>query len=455
MAVGSMPTFVASNVSELTTASTDMTVPLPAEVQPGDMMVVYVKNNGSNATTVPATPSGWTYLGSSATANYYHIFWRFRVAGGDPEPTFIMPVSAKHQAHVLVYRNVGGIGNFTAISPALGTYTYSHPSVATVYTNSVVIYARDFTTTAATGSWAWTNAVERTDNALTYASGLTNLFSTASVEMPSGGTSSGVQSVVTGGVSNGSTRATSFVLHPVTDTPTIAGVRESGAAAVTTTSITVDLPTEILPNDIIVIGLSTSRSTSATYTVSTPTGLTKYSESRTSTSSTLTTAYTGVYASGDPTSITFDLSPSAPYGWVATAFAIRGGNPALIVAGTPFTQTNTTSAATIVIPSVTTVSENNLVIGVAGMYQTANTATASWPTTMTKVTDAKNQSVSGRLAYITTAYEPEGAAGATGTRTVTYTASNVGRYGILLAIPPAPAASYNGSQFLPFFVSGF
>lgn len=73
MAIGVMPSFVASNVSELASAGTNMTVPLPVEVQPGDMMIVFAKNNGSSA-VMPSTPDGWTYLGSSDKGNYYHVF---------------------------------------------------------------------------------------------------------------------------------------------------------------------------------------------------------------------------------------------------------------------------------------------------------------------------------------------------------------------------------------------
>lgn len=448
MAVGAMPTFVASNVSELATAGTDMTVPLPAEVLPGDLMIVFVKNNGSAVATPPNSPDGWTYLGSSATGNYYHVFWRIRVSGGDTEPTFVMPVSAKHQAHVLVYRNAGSISNFSAVSPANGTATYTHPTVSTTIDRSVVVFARDFTTTAATGSWTWSGATERTDNALTYASGLTNLFSTADVSVPSVGSAAGVQSVATGTVSNGTTRAVSFVINPVTSIPKMINRVESGGANVAgITQLVVDLPPLVAAGDLIVVGMSWSRSATTGATMTPPAspwvqlGVV---------AGTAAGAWIG-YAIYDPSmgsQVTFTMSVSTQYGWQATAYAFRGADVSKMVA-TP-AQASTAGSTTTALPALSGVLDESYILAIGTSFQTASTITSTFSSPLNRDMLANKQAGTSRFTYVSSASDVQIVSGTYAAKNIVWSTSSAVRLGVLLAIPPKPAPSARGS-FFPFF----
>lgn len=445
-----MPTFVASNVSELATAGTDMTVPLPPEVLPGDLMVVFVKNNGNTSAVPPNSPDGWTYLGSSDKANYYHVFWRIRVSGGDIEPTFVMPVSAKHQAHVLVYRNAGSIRNFSAVSPANGTATYTHPAVTTSIDRSVVVFARDFTTTAATGSWTWTSAAtERTDNSLTYASGLTNLFSTADVSMPTAGVTPTLQSAATGTVSNGTTRAASFVINPVTSVPKMVNRVESGAAnAAGTSQLVVDIPPLAVAGDLIVVGVSWSRSSTTGATMTPPgspwvqLGLV---------AGTAAGAWIGyaIYNPSMGSQVTFPMSVSTQYGWQATAYAFRGVDASKILA-TPAV-VGTSGSTTTALPALSGVLDESYILAIGTAFQTASTATSTFSSPMSRDLLANKQAGTSRFTYVSAASDSQIASGTYASKNIVWSASSAVRLGVMMALSPAPKAASSGS-FMPFFV---
>jgi len=243
--------------------------------------------------------------------------------------------------------------------------------------------------------------------------------------------------------------ASTLVLNPEGITlPTIAGIAEGKGDLVSSLSvIDVPLPPEIQNGDTFIIGLSASRSTASAFSVATPEGVTKFGESQTSTGSSSTFACMGKYKAGDPLTVSFPLSVTATYGWVSVAYAIRGADSDKIVAGTPFTQLTSTATTTIPIPEVVAPTDFNLIVGIAG-ENAASAVSASWPAGINERTDATSRSTTARFIALTSAYIQKGSAGAFAGRSVTYSSSNQGRYGIFFAIPPL----LKRGSFFPFFV---
>lgn len=113
-------------------ATTTITMTVPSGVQDGDMMVMFVSCNGSNA---PTTPSGWT---SVSATNGTMVCWRL--------------ASSEPGSYLVTTPNDKSSGCIIAVSGSLTTA----PTFATLKVN-----ASSTTCTAnAHGSWASANGID-------------------------------------------------------------------------------------------------------------------------------------------------------------------------------------------------------------------------------------------------------------------------------------------------------
>lgn len=444
-----MPTFVASNVSEMAVAGTNMTVPLPPEVQPGDTMLVYVKNNGNASATPPAAPTPeWVYRGSTVSGNYYHLFSKRYVDGGNTEPTFVMPISGRHQAHVVVYRDVGGVSIATSSAAALasGTAAVNHTTqtpVKTIHDNSLVVHARDHVTTGASGSLAWTNATERTDNSFNYASGLTNILSTADVPVPTAGVVPvTVTTAVTGGVSNGSNRILAVVLSPVTNYPRVVGVTD---ASVDADSITVPIPEATVNTDVLVAFVVANRRASAVAApeLETPAGWSLWLTNTTTDGMRCTVFYR--YAPTNEPTFTFATTAATAAindAMIAVIYAVR--NVSLLANIRMLADPNNITNLTM--RDIDTTTDENLILKFYADEDTAASNTATWPVSAEDL-DVRN---AGDFNY-GSARGIQATAGTHPTETVVMSGSSTDTMTVVVALAPFPPVLVRPGQFFPFF----
>lgn len=445
--VNVMPTFVASNVSEMAVAGTDMTVPLPPEVQPGDTMLVYVKNNGANTATPPAPPTPeWVYRGTTATGYYYHLFSKRYESGGNTEPTFLMGSSARHQAHVVVYRDVGSVSMATSASVGNGTATVNHSTltpVKTIHDNSLVVHARDHSTSQASGSLAWTNAIERTDNSFNYASGLTNILSTAEVAVPTAGAVPvTVTTAVTGGVSNGTNRIMAVVLSPVTNYPRIIGITD---ISVDGDSITVPIPEATVPTDILIAFVVANRRASAVAApeLETPPGWSVWLTNTTTDGMRATVFYR--YAPTNEPSFTFattSATASINDAMVAIVYAVR--NVALLNGIRMWADSN--NITNLLMRDIPTTVDECLILKFYVDEDTGASNTATWPVSAEDL-DVRN---AGDFNY-GSARGIQPVAGTHPAETITMSGNSTDTMTAVVALAPFPPVVIPPGSFWPFF----
>lgn len=141
---------------------------------------------------------------------------------------------------------------------------------------------------------------------------------------------------------------------------------------------------------------------------------------------------------------TYELRPASgtPHSDAGGIIALRGADIVDPIDGSS-TIVNTVAGTSVVLPSITTTVDGDMLLGLAGGH--ANT---SWtaPGTMTEQWD--NKSAGSSPVSSTAANELFGAAGATGTRTFTANSSTTNA-GILVAVKPGCIPIHPGQLFIP------
>jgi PKD domain len=152
--------FRAAGTLGTSTAGAATVVPYPAGVASGDLLILQFI---ANATSTPATPSGWTALFGPTTTTTYgnkcYVFWR--VAGGSEPSTVSVTISTGQGAGIMsafTGANTSAPINVHAEAtlPGGGTSpTMTTPSVTTTVANTMLLrmyWAHDGTAVAPAGT---------------------------------------------------------------------------------------------------------------------------------------------------------------------------------------------------------------------------------------------------------------------------------------------------------------
>jgi PKD repeat protein len=111
--------------------ATTMRVPIPAQVQQGDVLLLLVTANQDSATRTLTAPAGWTAMGvQDDTVMQSRVWWR-RAGAADAGQSVAVTASARTRLNgqVLAYSGVGD--NPVAVSAAEPRWTAAHTTPAT------------------------------------------------------------------------------------------------------------------------------------------------------------------------------------------------------------------------------------------------------------------------------------------------------------------------------------
>ncbi|HEU5151713.1 MAG TPA: PKD domain-containing protein [Iamia sp.] len=140
------PQVVATAASAGNQTKATHTVVVPADVRPGDQLVLFVASNATGATSV-STPAGWTRIVDTPTAGSRHAAFARTAVAGDAGSTVSVTLGALAKADLTVaaYRGV-------TLGASAGQAGYTTPTVATTPGAWAVSYWADksATTTALT-----------------------------------------------------------------------------------------------------------------------------------------------------------------------------------------------------------------------------------------------------------------------------------------------------------------
>ncbi|MGP4033284.1 PKD domain-containing protein [Pseudarthrobacter sp. 1C304] len=363
--------------------------------------------NMNDVTTSKQSVNNTTGLVVLASNNVTKRYWfSYRTLGGTtPPPTPAAPVAS-----------------FTA-SPLSGT-----APLTTAFTD---------TSTGTPTSWAWSFG----DGGTSTAQNPSHTYTTA-------GTYTATLTATNAGGSTSANR-TITVTTGTTPPPTTAAITTVASTTTnntaTTTSVTLNKPAGTAAGDVLVASFTADKNPTATA----PAGWTAIVNNLSISSGARAFAYYRVVGASDPASYTWTLSTAVKWGGGITAY--RGVNNTTPLDSTVATATNTTyTASSIAAPSITTASNNALLIGGVGFDSSTPGATA--PTGWTERWEATD----GQIAQ--QADRTQATAGATGTATWTFnTAKAVAVWRTALKpgagtggttpppTPAAPVASFTAS----------
>ncbi len=352
--------------------------------------------NMNDVTTSKQSVNSTTGLVVLASNNVTKRYWfSYRTLGGSTPPPPAAPVAS-----------------FTA-SPTSGT--------------APLDVAFSDTSTGSPTSWAWT-----------FGDGGTSTTQNPSHTYSTAGTYTATLTATNAG---GSTSASKTItVSPGTTPPPTSGITV-GASTTTnnttaTTTVTLNKPSGTAAGDVLVASFTADKNPTA----STPSGWTPIVNTLNIGSGARVFAYYRVVGSSDPASYSWTLSTAVKWGGGVTAY--RGVNNSTPLDSSVVTAANTTYTATsIAAPSVTTASNNAMLIGGVGFDSSSPAATA--PSGWTERWEAADAQIA-ELADKTQA-----TAGASGTATWTFTAKAVAVWRTALkpgastggtTPPPPPAA---------------
>ena len=140
---------------------TSMSVGLPVDAAPGDLLLLFVTTN--SVTPVVSTPTGWTLVRRlTDTSMQTQLFWRSAVEGMPSTVTVTATVSASMQAQVLAYAGA------TLVAPAQAALaeptwrtTHTTPTLAVAPGDWVLSYWADKSSKGPTTSWVTPGSVTR------------------------------------------------------------------------------------------------------------------------------------------------------------------------------------------------------------------------------------------------------------------------------------------------------
>ena len=263
------------------------------------------------------------------------------------------------------------------------------------------------TSTGSPTSWAW----EFGDGGTSTAQNPSHTYSTAGT----------YTAKLTATNSTGSNSATSAITvtapadpdpDPGTGTITVSGTATTYSASAVP-SVSLPKPTGTAAGDVLIAAITTDRNPSMS---TVPAGWTPIVNGLSISSGARVFSYYHVVGSTDPASYTWNLSTAQKWSGGITAY--RGVNQTTPLDSTVATAVNTTYTATsITVPSITTASDNAMLIGGVG-FDSSNPA-ANPPTGWTE----RWEGADGQIAE--QADKPQPTAGATGTTTWTFTTKAV------------------------------
>ena len=131
-------------------ASTVKSMPVPAQAQAGDTLLLHWVGDPASA---PADPAGWTRVRTVAIGTALSTFvWTKQAGAADAGTTVTLtqPVSRRTTAQLLVYRGYSGVAASAAVTDS-GTATHLTPAQAVLTGDYVVAFFADRSTT--TSSW--------------------------------------------------------------------------------------------------------------------------------------------------------------------------------------------------------------------------------------------------------------------------------------------------------------
>jgi hypothetical protein len=167
-AAPAFPQVVATNTGNLSSANATYNAPLPASIQAGDLLVVFIGcSNGTGGTTI-GTPSGWTQLYTQAGGgNMRRHAAYYRVADGGEGATQAFTASNASIWASTACRITGYQGTPEAGTPATGNSTAPNPpSLTPSWGSAKTLWLAGMAATTASGG-ATTTAPASYTNQLT------------------------------------------------------------------------------------------------------------------------------------------------------------------------------------------------------------------------------------------------------------------------------------------------
>jgi hypothetical protein len=145
------------------TASTTFAVPLPADIEAGDELLIFVAvQNNTGATTV-STPSGWTELFNVVGGGNMRRFAVFtRTADGGEGSTVNVTASASSQWGTSSYR-LSGVSGFEAATATGNSATADPPNLSPLGGASKILWLAAFSAANLAGTTAPTPPTDYTD----------------------------------------------------------------------------------------------------------------------------------------------------------------------------------------------------------------------------------------------------------------------------------------------------
>ena len=208
------PALVGSSQANGATAA--LSVPVPGQVQDGDVMVLLVAANQNSGKRTLSAPPGWTSLGVRDDATMQSAVWWRSASAGDGGSDVVVASSsrAKLNAQLLVYAGVSGAP--VAISAAEPKWTASHVSPVLEVPGGALVLSYWADKSAGTTSWTVPDSVVlREQNVEDQSSGSVSSVSADSDGPVAAGEYGGLAAVAS--TANG--RATMWTIALPTDAP--------------------------------------------------------------------------------------------------------------------------------------------------------------------------------------------------------------------------------------------
>ena len=404
------PTFVAATGMHdgITTNIGTFTWTVPATAQAGDVAVVMVGIN-ANSTNPFLTPSGWTAIGTVLNTSANHNTQAFGkvLTSSDPGATVTASLTTTAAGKIhgggVVIRGAEGIpSNFTNITDTTTAATVAGPTITTDSADNLIVAVgmlRNTTATTQSTSSVSTGWTERTDTgtANAIAPNFTASIATRNAVQATAGAVTGPTFTSTDTASTGHVWVFAFepaAVAPSGSAPTYvvaAGAHDNLSTNIDTFSWTVPPAAQAGDVAVIAVGMNTGTGVFATPTGWTPIGVPLVSGAN------HTTQLFGKKL------VTADLGTTITSTVSIAAGKIHGGGIVVRGAiGVPTehyaTTTDTTTGATVVGPSLTTDSENNLIATVAMIRNTTTTSAKGTSTVSAAYTERTDTGTANAIA---------------------------------------------------------
>jgi PKD repeat protein len=163
-----------AQASNTALSTTDSKVTIPADVQPGDTLVLFGSYAYSSSPADPSTPAGWTQAAATVSnATLQSAVWTKVATAGDAGATVSTPLTnaARSTLTVAAYQGVASTGGIGAIASGVDASTTAHksPTVSATAGDWGVQYWSDKNTT--TTSWTLPGGSGVTQRGASYGTG--------------------------------------------------------------------------------------------------------------------------------------------------------------------------------------------------------------------------------------------------------------------------------------------